>query len=82
MALGTRVSKIHSVSHFAMILDLGCLGLKSQIIANILKNFIKYFVTYCVFRPGEDISRGLLRDCETFANLCLKLYCAALHSGK
>ena len=42
MALGTKVFKIHSVSHFAMILSLGgVLGSsgwnKSQIMANIFK---------------------------------------------
>ena len=26
------------------------------------------------FLPREGPSRGLLRDCEIFANLCLKLY--------
>ena len=26
------------------------------------------------FQPREGPSRGLLRDCEIFANLCLKLY--------
>ena len=26
-------------------------------------------------KPGEGLSRSLLRDCEIFANLCLKLYC-------
>ena len=31
MALGTRVCKIHSVSHFAMILSLGCLGKHGQL---------------------------------------------------
>ena len=32
MALGTKVFKIHSVSHFAMILSLWCLGLNIQYI--------------------------------------------------
>ena len=26
------------------------------------------------FQPGEGPSWGLIRDCEIFANLCLKLY--------
>ena len=26
------------------------------------------------FQPREGPSRGLLRDCKIFANLCLKLY--------
>ena len=42
MALGTRVFKIHSVSHFAMILSLGCLGLKST--SAYYVTLISYFI--------------------------------------
>ena len=31
------------------------------------------------FQPGEGPSRGLLCDCEIFANYHLKLYCPGLH---
>ena len=38
-------------------------------------------LTRC-FKPGEGLSGGLLRDCEIFTNLRLKLYYSDYHRGQ